>query len=174
MANQRKTVIHGISEVGAVRAAADVSFGKTIIDGVTIAFSGTDLDVESGQSSLLEESFPITDRIEITATLLYADLLNYIEALGMDASALVGDLNGGVPTDEVLTMIEGALRVREDQLYIICPGPSGSRRYDFMRTKVKAGVQFVHGRNKEVNIQATWQVLRPKAGPNVFTVTDAV
>ena len=173
MAVQRKTIIRGISEVGAVRNNVDVSFGRTAPDGVSIEFSGNALEVESGQSTFLEDLIRISDRIQVRARLLYADAVNLKEVLGLPDSALTGDLNAGTPTPEVLTAVEGALGSREDKLYVIAPGPKSTRRYEFARTKLRPGVTIQHSRDNHVVLEAIWEVLRPSTG-NAFTITDAV
>lgn len=174
MAQMRKTVLVGIHEVGAVRAAADVSFGKTAPDGVTIAWSGTDLEVESGQSSLLEEVFRTANRVEITFKLIYSDLLNLREALGLPDSALTGDLNAGVPTAEVLSLVEAEIGSREDTIYVIGPGPVSTRRFEFARCKVMPNVSVSLSRDNHVVLEFSYKVLRPKTGTAFGTVTDAI
>lgn len=171
MANQRKTVVRGISEVGAVRNSADVSFGRTPPDGVSIEFSGSALEVESGQSTMLEDLIRTSDRVQIRVRLLYADMVNLKEVLGLPDSALTGDLSGATP--EVLTAVEGALGSREDQLYIIAPGPVSTRRYEFARTKLRPGVTINQSRDNHVVLEAVWEMLRPTSG-DPFTFTDAV
>lgn len=176
MANERKTVIRGISEVGAVRAATDVSFGRTTPNGVTLAFSGSDLEVESGQSTMLEAIFNQSDRIAVTFRLIFADLVNFREALGLPDAALTGDLNPVDPApavEEVLAITEANLRSREDALYAITPGPASTRRYDFHRCRVRAGLSIEMSRDGHVILEFTAEVLRPEAG-NVITITDAV
>lgn len=172
MARQRQTVIEGISEVGAVRSGSDESFGKTVPDGVTISWSGTDREVESGQSTFLEEIFRQADRVEITVSLLYGDLLNMKEALGLPDSVLSGDLQSD--TDEILAIAEGELGSREDHLYVISPGPSGTRRYDFYRTKVLANQgNFEVSRDQDLVLEFTSTVLKPSSG-DIIQVKDAV
>jgi hypothetical protein len=173
MAATRANVIQGISEVGARRAAADVLFGKTAPNGVTIAFSGSDHEVESGQSNWLEDLFRTADRCDVTIRLIFADMLNMKEVLGLPDAALTGDLQGGTPSAEVLAMAENTLGSREDQIYVESPGPKGDRRYDFMRTKLRAGLTIEVAKDGHIILEATWTVLRPSSG-NAITITDAV
>ncbi|HYG70189.1 MAG TPA: hypothetical protein VD838_21110 [Anaeromyxobacteraceae bacterium] len=173
MANERKTVIQGISEVGAIRATVDVPFGRTAPNGVTIAFSGTDHEVDSGQSNWLEDIFRTADRVDITVRLIYADLLNMKEVLGLPDSALTGDLTGATPSPEILAIAENALGQREDALYVESPGPAGDRRYDFARTKLRAGLSIDVQKDGHVILEATWAALRPSSGAAV-TITDAI
>jgi hypothetical protein len=173
MPPQRKTVIRGISEVGAVRSGADVTFGRTTPDGVSIVFSGNELEVESGQSTFLEQLFSTSDRIAVTVNLLFADLVNLREVLGLPESALTGDLNAGTPTAEVLAILEANMRTRTDVLYVLAPGPTSTRRYLFNRAKLRGGATITHGRDNHTVLTATWEVLRPASG-NVVTITDAI
>lgn len=173
MAQSRKTVIRGITEVGAKRGGSDVSFGRTAPNGFTMTFSGNDLEVESGQSTFLETLFRTADRIDWTFRLLYADLLNLKDMLGLPASALTGDLWGGTPTAEVLAIIEGTLGSVEDTLYAITPGPKSTRRYEAQRAALRAGLTIEHSKDNHVILEATWTILRPASG-NIITITDNV
>lgn len=170
----RETVIQGINEVGAVRGGSDESFGRTAPNGATIAFSGTDLEVESGQSTFLETLIRTADRIDVTIRLLYADAQNLVEALGLPDSALTGDLQAATPTAETIAIIEDVLGAREETLYVIGPGPSSTRRWEFARTKRRAGVTIEKGKDNEVILEFTCAVLRPTDGSNVIDITDAV
>lgn len=175
MANQRKTVIRGVSEVGFVRDTADVSLGKTAPNGVTIAFSGNDSEVESGQSTLLEDTFRTQDRAEITVRLIYADLVQFKDLLGLPDSALAGDLGGATPTAEVLTVAAaGALGSREETLYVLTPGPKSTRRYEFARVKARAGLNVEVSRDNHIVLEQTFYMLAPSAGTDAFTITDAL
>jgi hypothetical protein len=173
MAQVRANVIQGISEVGAVRASVDVPFGKTAPNGVTIAWSGSDHEVESGQSNWLEDLFRTADRIDITVRLIFADMLNMRDSLGLPDAAMTGDLNIGSPTPEVLAIAENTLGSREDALYVESPGPKGDRRYFFARTKLRAGLNIEVAKDGHVILEATWTVLRPSTG-NAATITDAL
>lgn len=173
MAQVRANVIQGISEVGAVRASVDVPFGRTAPNGVTIAFSGTDHEVDSGQSNWLEDLFRTADRVDVTVRLIFADLLNLKDSLGLPDAALTGDLNIGSPTPEILAIAENTLGSREDTLYVESPGPKGDRRYVFTRTKKRAGLTIEVAKDGHVILEATWTVLRPSAG-SAITITDAL
>lgn len=161
----RKNVIRGITEVGAVRAGNDVSFGKTAPDGATIAFQPNQLEVESGQSTFLEDLFVTSNRVEVTFRLIFANLVNIQEVLGLPASALTGSLespDGGVTpaTAEVITIPADGIGAREDHLYMITPGPAGTRRYDLYRCKVKGNLTIDASRDRHFVVEGTWAVLR--------------
>lgn len=173
MAAERKTVLKGISEVGAVRAAADVPWGKTAPNGVTFAFSGNDLEVESGQSPVLEECLRISDKLDITVRLIYADMLNLAEALGLDISSrLTGDLQGAPATAEVLDLVDGALGEVVDALYIISPGPGSTRRFEIPKVRRRAGVSFELSRNDIITLEFTLTAIRDDGGSSLGTITD--
>lgn len=173
MAQQRKSVLKGISEIGAVRAAVDVPWGKTTRNGVEINFGGTDRDVKSGQSTLTEESFRVDDEVTVTANLLYTDLLNVAEALGVITGAVTGDLS--VPTAEVLELaFNGAAGAREDKIYIVHPGPKSTRRYEFARMKVQPGVRIGVTAEQEQVLTVTMKLLNPKDAAVPVTITDAI
>lgn len=175
MAQERKTVLKGISEVGAVRAGADESWGKTPRNGVEINFGGSDRDVKSGQSTLTEESFRVDDEVLLTANLLYTDLLNMAEAFGVITGSVAGDLNAGVPTAEVLELaFNGALGAREDKIYVVHPGPKSTRRYEFARMKVQPGVRISATAEQEQVLSFTLKLLNPKDATKPVTITDAV
>jgi hypothetical protein len=171
MALQRKTVLRGITEVGAKRTAVDVSFGKTTPDGAEITFESNELEVESGQSAFLEDIFNSSERINIRLRLLFADLVNVKEVLGLPDSALTGDLS--LATPEVLNITAAnLLGTREDALYLLSPGPGSMRRFDFHRTKVRASPTFTLSKDNNVILEGVWAVLRPSTG-NVVTITDS-
>jgi hypothetical protein len=164
-----------VSEVGFVRANADVSLGKTAPNGVTIAFSGNDAEVESGQSTFLEDTFRTQDRAEITLRLIYADLVQFKDLLGLPDSALTGDLAAAEPTEEVLSVAAaGALGSREETLYVLSPGPKSTRRYEFARVKARAGLNVEISRDNHIVLEQTFYLLAPAAGTDAITVTDAL
>lgn len=174
MAVARKTILKGINEVGFKRANADVSLGRTTVNGATIAITGTDQEVETGQSTMLEMIYRTADRINVTVRLMFVDLKNLADALGMADAALTGDLQAATPTAEVLAIAENALGAREETLYILTPGPKSTRRYEFARVKARAGLTIETNRDNTITLEATFGVLRPTAGGNAVTITDAI
>lgn len=171
MAQQRKTVLKGISAVGFVRAATDVSLGKTLPDGVDLVFSGSDLEVESGQSPVLEELLRISDKLDVTVRLIYADMLNMADALGIDAALhLTGDLSAS--TAEVLTLVDGALGAIVDAMYIETPGPGSTRRLDIPKVRRRAGLTIKGSRNDLTVLEFTVTAIRDNSGNSLGVWTD--
>lgn len=156
----RKHVIRGISEVGARRAGADVSFGKTTPDGASIAYQTSQVDVESGQSTFLEDIFTNSSRVDVTFRLLFANLVTMKDVLGLADAQLTGDLAGGVPTAEVLIIPNEGMGNRVDSLYIVTPGPLGTRRYDLHRCKPRGNLSIDMSRDRHIVVEGTWAVLR--------------
>jgi hypothetical protein len=173
----RKTVIRGVSQVGAVRADEDVSFGKTTPNGATVAFQPSQLEVESGQSTFLEDIFVTSNRVEVTFRLIFANLVNIQEVLGIASSALTGDLStGGGPTEEKLVIADTAIVSRTDALFLISPGPLSTRRYDFARTKVKGNLTIEASRDQHLILEGTWAVLSASddGSVNPVEITDSI
>lgn len=171
----KKNVLRGITEVGAKRANADVSFGKTTPNGATVAFQPNNLEVESGQSTFLEDVFVTSNRVEVTLRLIFANLVNVKEVLGLKDEHLTGDLSAATPTAEKLVIPEDGIGAREDALYLITPGPVSTRRFDFARCKVKGNLTLELSRDGHVVVEGTWAVLRPNSGTaKPVEITDAV
>lgn len=176
----RKTVLRGITEVGAVRSpdgvapAEDVSFGSTAPNGATVSFQPNQLEVESGQSTFLEDIFVTSNRVEVTLRLIFANLANVKEVLGLTDEHLTGSLVGdqATRTAEKLVIPEDGIGAREDHLYLITPGPFGSRRYDLFRTKVKGNLTLELSRDQHIIVEGTWAVLRAGAGVNPVEIED--
>ena len=172
----RKTVIRGVSQVGAVRASADVSFGKTTPNGATVAFQPNQLEVESGQSTFLEDIFVTSNRVEVTFRLIFGNLVNIQEVLGIETAALTGDLTAATPTQEKLVISDTAIGARTDALFLITPGPVSTRRYDFARTKVKGNLTIEASRDQHLILEGTWAVLSASddGSVNPVEITDAI
>lgn len=181
MANQRTPVLSGISEFGEINSetaayagdGTDESWGATERNGVTLAMSGEDVDVMSGQNLMLQDSFPSSRAIELTARLQHAGLINIADALGIPDSDLAGDLNAATPTDEVLSIDGTNIGQEEKTLYILTPGPVSTRRYQVHRAKQRAGLNMEFAINDYVKIETTWSVLDAGAGNDEMQITDA-
>lgn len=172
MPQKRGSVIIGITEIGAVRTGADVSWGRTTEDGCEIAIDGSDLDVMSGQSTMIMKSVRTADTSEVTVNLLYSDLLNMAEALGQIAGP-TGDLQAGTPTAEVLQVwFNGAVGKREDKIYLITPGPKSTRRWEWARMQVKPGVRVRATKGKEQVLTFTLKMLEPLNADPPLKITD--
>jgi hypothetical protein len=174
VANLRTPVYSGITEFGDIESGpTDVPWGATEQNGVTVAITGEDVDVQSGQALMLEDSFPSTRTIEVTARLQHGGLLNLKDALGMPDSALTGDLQATpTATDEVLAIVGTNIGTEELNLYADQPGPVSTRRYDFKRCKQRAGMTLELGSNNYTMLESVWQVLNPTSG-NAVEITDA-
>lgn len=163
--SKRDTVLHGVVAVGAVVAGADVDWGSTEQNGATLAIDGQDVDVMSGQSRILEDSFASARTITATFRLQKSDLLNVRDSLGLPATALTGDLYGATtPTAEVLTIDEAQIGTQENALFIESLGPKGPRRVDIPRAKNRGGITLEFAANDYIKLESTWTVLRPKEG----------
>lgn len=170
MAQVRTPVLHGITEFGEVDGG-DQAWGATERNGVSLAIDGEDVDVISGQSLMLEDSFASLRGITATARLQYSGLLNMKDALGLPDSALVGDLAGA--TDEVLSLIDDQIATEEKVLYALTPGPVSTRRFDLARCKQRGGFQMELASNDYVRLESSWGLLRPGVGVAAMVITDA-
>jgi hypothetical protein len=165
MANARTPVLSGITEFGEVTGGTgysggtDVPWGHTERNGVTINVAGEDVDVQSGQNLVLEDSFASARMIELVARLQYSGLLNVRDALGMPSSALTGDLGATTPTDEVLVLTGTNMGSEEKHIYALTPGPVSTRRYAAIRCKQRAGMTLELASNDYVRLETTWTVL---------------
>jgi len=165
MANVRTPVLNGITEFGEVTGGTgytggtDVPWGATERNGVTIVIAGEDVDVQSGQNLVLEDSFASARTIELTARLQYSGLMNVRDALGMPAAALTGDLGIGTPTDEVLAFQGTNMGSEEKHIYALTPGPTSTRKYGAVRCKQRAGMTIELASNDYVRLESTWTVL---------------
>ena len=172
MAQVRTPVLSGITEFGSyVTGPVDTSWGATERNGVSIAIEGEDVDVQSGQVLMLEDSFASQRSITVTARLQYSGLLNMRDALGLPASALVGDIAGA--TDETLSVIDAEIATEEKSLYAITPGPVSTRRFEFIRCKQRGGFTMELASNDYVRMESSWGLLRPSGGGAAMTVTDS-
>jgi hypothetical protein len=169
VAQVRTPVISGITEFGH-DDGADQAWGATEQNGVTVAITGEDVDVQSGQALMLEDSFPSARTIEVTARLQHGGLLNVKDALGMADATLTGDL--GAVTDEVLAITGANIGTEELKLYAIQPGPVSTRDFRFFRCKQRAGITLELGSNNYSMLESVWQVLNPTSG-NAAEITDS-
>ena len=183
MAQQVANVLQGITEVGHVTdpygTPADVSWGATEQDGVEIRVSGETLDVQSAQSTVLEDMFVHTVDIEVEYKVQYGDLLNLARALGLDTSSYpTGDLQGSpTPSAEVLEPLMDDIGRFEFYLYAITPGPKSTRRFEFKRCKVAPSFNLALASTAHQAIAISFKVLRPKQAGHENTpvkVTDAL
>lgn len=182
MANVRTPVLSGITEFGEVTGATDytggtdVPWGATEQNGVTLNISGEDVDVQSGQALVLEDSFASSRAMEITARLQHAGLLNLQDALGMPSGTLTGDLGETTPTDEVLDISGTDIGSSTKHIYALTPGPAAARRYEAGRCKQRAGMTIELASNDYVRYETVWTVLKfdPVAGTGPdLKITDA-
>ncbi len=178
MANVRTPVLSGISEFGEITGGTgytggtDVPWGATERNGVTIAISGEDVDVQSGQNLVLEASFASARTIELTGRLQYSGLMNLRDALGMPSSALTGDIMLGTPTDEVLVIVGTNMGSESKHMYAMTPGPISTRRYQAINCKQRAGMTLELGSAAYVMLETTWTVLDGGAYSEM-EITDA-
>ena len=175
MAQVRTPVLSGITEFGSfVTGPVDTTWGATERNGVSIAIEGEDVDVQSGQALMLEDSFASQRSITITPRLQYSGLLNVKDALGLPDAALVGDLQA-TPTasDEVLSIVDADIATVEKQLYAITPGPVSTRVFRFIRCKQRGGFTMELASNDYVRMESSWGLLRPVGGGTAMTVTDS-
>ena len=174
MAQVRTPVLSGITEFGSYVGTTDTSWGATERNGVSIAIEGEDVDVQSGQVLMLEDSFASQRSITVTARLQYSGLLNMRDALGLPSSALVGDLQATpTPTNEVLSVIDAEIATEEKGLYAITPGPVSTRDFRFIRCKQRGGFTMELASNDYVRMESSWGLLRPSGGGAAMTVTDS-
>lgn len=181
MAIKAANVLSGITEIGHVNTPygtpVDVKWGATEEDGAELRINGQTVDVRSGQSRVLEDQFLSAIDMELVMRLQYTDLLNVARALGLDDTAVTGDLNAGTPTAEVLEALQTAIGKTERYLYIITPGPKSTRRIELKRCKVSPNISMAFASNDYQKLEMTWAVLRPKQTGHEdkpIKVTDAV
>lgn len=181
MAIKAANVLSGITEVGAVTTPfgtpVDVKWGATEENGVELRINGQTVDVRSGQSRVLEDQFLSALTIECVMRLQYTDLLNVARALGLDDTAVTGDLNAGSPTPEVLEVLQTLFGKTERYLYIITPGPKSTRRFELKRCKVAPNISLSLASNDYQKLEMTWAVLRSKQAGHEdkpIKITDAV
>jgi hypothetical protein len=174
MAQLRKSVLRGITEVGEVAAGpTDVPWGKTLKNGAEVAHGAANLMTESGQDLYPVDSSPTGRTTQLTLRLLYSDLLVYLAAFGLPTGALTGDLQAGTPTAEVLSVLQSQMGTVERKLYLLTPGPKGPRRRVYERCKVRGEFREVLDRENNMAIEMTFDVLAPaSAATPVFTITD--
>ncbi len=177
MATVRTPVLSGITEFGEVTGATnyaggtDVPYGATERNGVTIVITGEDVDVQSGQNLVLEDSFASARSIEMTARLQHVGLMNVRDALGMPASALAGDLS--MATDEVLGLNGTNMGSETKHIYALTPGPISTRRLEAHNCKQRAGMTLELASNDYVRLETTWTVIDAGSGVNEMQITDA-
>lgn len=175
MANARSTALIGINEVGAVVSASDVPWGETEQNGATLTLDGTDFDLRSAQSKMLRDRIAITRDATVTIRLQNVDLINVRDVLGLPTTALTGDLNDmSTPSDEVLSIDPEEISTEEIELYIETPGPAGPRRIDIPRCKAHGTITLNFSATENQQLEATFQVLRPKDNSVPIKITDAV
>ena len=171
MAQVRTPVLSGITEFGSFITTVDTTWGATERNGVSIAIEGEDVDVQSGQALMLEDSFASQRSITITPRLQFSGLLNVRDALGLPASALVGDIAGA--TDEVLSIVDADIASETKGLYAITPGPVSTRRFEFVRCKQRGGFTMELASNDYIRMESSWGLLRPVGGGFAMKVTDS-
>lgn len=180
MATLRTPVYSGITEFGEVTGATgytggtDVPYGATERNGVTIVITGEDVDVQSGQNLVLEDSFASARAIEMTARLQHAGLMNVRDALGMPDGALTGDLQlTPTATDEVLVLNGTNMGSETKHIYCLTPGPVSTRRIAAARCKQRAGMTLELASNDYVRLETTWTVIDGGAGVDEMQITDS-
>lgn len=182
MPPEAKTVLSGLTEVGHVSdpygTPSDVSWGATEQDGAALIVNGQQVEVQSAQSKILEDSFATGADVRLRMTLQYSDLLNYARALGLDESSHpTGDLQAGTPVEEVLEPTVGELFNREFYIYLITPGPASTRRVELKRCKANPQFQVPMGSTDYQKLELEFYVLRPTQSGHEdtpFKITDAV
>lgn len=168
----------GISEVGHVTdAPADVPWGNTQQEGVTLQMTADTVELMSAQAKMREDVSLVSANIQLVIALIVAELTALQRLWGLPDDALEGDLTGGVPEDEVLTIEEGNLGTQERALYVLGPGPVSTRRIEVARARIADIGNIQMGSTAYTLPQATWSVLNPApAEPAVhpLVITDAV
>lgn len=162
----------GISEVGHVTSVpADVPWGKTQEEGVTLQLSLSRVDLMSGQSNLMEESQVQSVSMELNIRLIEAQLELLKDALGAPDAKFAGDLEDVAPTAESL-VLDGTLGQVERTLYVLGVGPASTRRIQATRCVLldPGAVQLAKSAYHLPTL--SWRVLNPAAGDAV-TITDA-
>ncbi len=178
MANVRTPVLSGISEFGDVTGetapydglGTDAPYGATERNGVTIQVTGEDVDVQSGQNLVLEDSFASARSIELTARLQHSGLLNIKDALGMPDAALTGDL---ATIDEVLAFNGTNIASEEKTIYVLSPGPNTTRRIQAQRCKQRAGLTLELASNDYLKLETTWTILDGGTGIDEMQILDS-
>lgn len=163
----------GISEVGHVAAGpADVSWGNTTQDGVTLQMTTEVVDLMSAQAKMKEDVSLVAASMQLVVNLVTTALQRLQRLWGLPDSAFAGDIEA--PTEETLTFTEGNLGTEERTLYVLGPGPASTRRVDATRCRVAdlGGIQFAS--NAYQLPSATWEVLNPGPGSDPLVITDAV
>jgi hypothetical protein len=164
----------GISEVGHVDSTGptDVPWGETQKDAVNLQISVSRVDLRSGQANLKIASAieDIDAQLQIKLNESALQIMQY--ALGMPAAKFTGDLEGGTPSAEVLT-IDGALGSDERQLYAEGVGPASTRRIDAARGVLMDVGAFAMASNAYMLPTVTFALLNPVTG-TFLTITDAL
>ncbi len=164
----------GISEVGHVTAGpADSSWGRTAEEGVTLQLSTETVDLRSGQSYMREHVSLVLAAMQLVVNLVTASLTTFKNLWGIADSALTGDLVGGAPSAEVLTIGPTTLGSVERTLYVLGAGPAGARRVEAQRARVSSMGNISFAKNAYQTPTATWEVLAPDVGA-ALTITDSV
>lgn len=162
----------GISEVGHVGSGpADVPWGETQKDGVTLQLSMSRVEAMSGQSKLKLASHVSEVGAQLGFRMLASELQKLQYMLGIAAADFTGDLAGGTPSAEVLT-IDGGLGSQELELYAEGPGPASTRRIDAKRGVLSDPGSLVMADNAYMLPAVTFELLQPASG-DFLTITDA-
>lgn len=164
----------GISEVGHRDGAADVSWGNTQQDGLTVQLTAETIDLQSGQAFMRESVHLVAGRIQLVINLVGSELTALARAWGFPVAALTGDLTAATPTPEVLTITGNNIGTQERTLYALGPGPRSTRRIQAARCKVADLGNLSMASNAYMLPSATWEVLNPPTGTAALTITDAV
>lgn len=170
----------GVSEVGHVTdpegTPADVTWGNTTQDGVTLQLAAQTVELMSAQAKMKEDVELSESSIQLSIRLVSPDALALQYLWGLPDSAIVGDLGAGTPVAEVLTIQAGNLGTQERTLYILGPGPSSTRRIQARRCRIADLGGLDLGSNDFQKPEATWEVLNPLATMThpPLTITDGV
>lgn len=177
ISNQR---LIGINALGSFTGSdpgpfTDTAWGNTQQDGVQVQFNTESAELQSGQATMLESVNLVRASMSLVFALVVAELTVFQRLLGLPTSTFSGDLAAGTPVAEKITLGTGNLGTREDQLYIVGPGPASTRTVRGFRCRVSDLGELAFASNTFQTPGATWDVLVPQgATPDPpLTIEDA-
>lgn len=163
----------GISEVGHVTAVpADVTWGATQKDGVTVQLSLSRTELRSGQSALKLASHVTEVGVQLSFRMVESALQALGYMLGLAAAKFTGDLTAGTPTAESL-IIDGTLGSQELKLYALGVGPASTRRIEAARAVLSDPGSLAVADNAYMQPAVAFNLLEPASG-SFLKITDAV
>jgi hypothetical protein len=178
MAITAQRSIIGITAIGSYTGAkggpyVKTSWGLTQPAGATVRHNTNVVEQNSGQSIVVVHSFIDSGSAELEFGLINGVLETLRRMMGLATGALVGDLAGGTPTMETLTVNASGLGAVEQSLYITTPGPAGPRNYYFPHSAVRGLPELVQARSGYLEPRARFAIYPDPATLDLYWIEDS-